>query len=192
MEGESSNKKGVLMNAYNMNVQPLFASSVFSILPNCEVYQVLNYDYHDPEGLYKGLLEDERAFQHEVEKIRLNMTEFLSAEKVYINNHRVDQKILHVDIGLRGSAHVPYFQWVIHFQGPLRDDENSLKSDVEEEIAEYDIEVLYLFPAGTNIKAVQTPMEYEIRDSLLLVWARKGDRVGGHEEILFQFPSALD
>lgn len=180
------------MNAYTMNVQPLFASSVFSIFPNCEVYQVLNYDYHDPEGIYKGLLEDEKAFQHEVKKIRLNMTEFLAAEKVYINDHRVEQTILHVDIGLRGSANVPYFQWVIHFQGPLRADENSLKSDVEEEIAEYDIEVLYLFPAGTQIMAVQTPMEYEIRDSLLLVWARKGDKVGGHEEVLFQFPSALD
>jgi hypothetical protein len=175
-----------------MNVQPLFASSVFSISPTCEVYQVLNYDYYDPGGTYKKLLEDAKAFQQEVKKIRLNMAEFLAAEKVYINDQRVDQRIVHVDIGLRGSASVPYFQWVIHFQGSPRSDENSLKSDVEDEIAEYDIEVLYLFPTGTKILAVQTPMEYEIRDSLLMVWARKGDQVGGHEEVRFQFPSALE
>jgi hypothetical protein len=173
-----------------MNVYPLFASSVFSISTSCEVYQVLSYDYVDPDGVYKKLLKDQLAFQNEVKKLRLNMAKFLAAEKVYINNQRVEQQILHVDIGLRGSADVPYFQWVIHFQGTPSPDENSLKSDVETEIAEYDIEVLYLFPQGTQIMDVVTPMENEVRGSLLLVWARKGDTVGGHEEVRFQFPLA--
>ena len=45
-----------------MNVQPLFASSVFTISSNLEVYQVINYDYKDPEGVYQNLLEDETTF----------------------------------------------------------------------------------------------------------------------------------
>ena len=181
----------MLVSGISMNVQPLFASSVFSISDSCEVYQVLSYDYVDLNGVYQELLNNQIEFQKEVKKLRLNMAEFLAAEKVYINDQRVDQRILHMDIGLRGSADVPYFQWVIHFQGTPSPGENSLKSDVETEIAEYDIEVLYLFPQGTQILDVITPMENEVRGSLLLVWARKGDTVGGHEEVRFRFPHAL-
>ena len=115
------------------------------------------------------------------------MARFLDAEKVYINGQRVEQKILHVDIGLRGAADIPYIQWVIFFQGKPQRGENILASDVAEEIAEYDIEVLYLFPMKTKIQEVQTPMEYDVQPPLLLVWSRKGDQVGGHEEVRFEF-----
>lgn len=173
-----------------MELHPLFASSTFSISTDCEIYQVLCYDYADPKGFYAAILRDEQAFESEVKMLRQNMTRFLNAEQVYINGHRVDQKIVHLDIGLRGSADVPYIQWIIHFQGATAPDINTLSSDVEEEQAEYDIEVLYLFPMGTDILAVETPMEYEIVNQLLLVWARKGDKVGGHEEVRFRFRSA--
>ena len=171
-------------------VQPLFGSAVFMVSSECEIHQVLTYDYADPEGVYKVLVEDEKSFQKEIKKLRLNMTEFLAAEKVFVNDQRVAQDILYVDIGFRGSADIPYFQWVIRFQGIPRRGVNSLKSIVEEEIAEYDLEVLYLFPTGTDIIEVKTPMEYEIRSPLLLVWARQGDKVGGYEEVFFRFPSS--
>ena len=178
------------MSCVTSKVQPLFASAVFTISRNCEIHQVLVYDYADPEGTYKALVEDEIAFRNEVSSLRWNMAEFLAAEKVYINDQRVTQNILHVDIGFRGSSEVPYFQWVIHFEGIRQDGVNSLKSIVEEEITEYDLEVLYLFPAGTEIIEVKTPMEYEVQDSLLFVWAREGDKVGGYEEVCFKFPSS--
>ena len=170
-----------------MTVQPLFASSVFSISSQMEVYQVINYDYRDSDKVYEKILEDEEALQIELEKIHSNMAEFLAAEKVYINGSRVEQKIVHVDIGLRGTPEVAYFQWVIQFQGKPLAEENVLASDVEEEAAEYDIEVLYLFPTGTKILDVDTPMMYEIRGPLLFVWAQKGDVVGGHEAVRFRF-----
>ncbi|MFX1565564.1 MAG: hypothetical protein ACFFCH_06200 [Promethearchaeota archaeon] len=170
-----------------MNVNPLFASSVFSISSNLEVYQVINYDYSDPERVYAEILEDEEAVEAEIAKIHSNMAEFLAAEKVYINGNRVKQEIIHVDIGLRGTPEIAYFQWIIHFQGTPRKDENILASDVELEEAEYDIEVLYLFPTGTKILEVITPMESEIREPLLFVWAQNGDLVGGHESVRFRF-----
>lgn len=172
-----------------MTIEPIFASSIFTISLGCQVYQVLCYDYSDTDGLYEKILHDEAAFVKETETLRENMKGFLDAEKVYINGKRVQQQILHTDIGLRGAAEIPYIQWVIFFQGPPKKDVNILMSQVEEEIAEYDIEVLYLFPKGTRIMRVQTPMENEIRESLLLVWARKGDKVGGYEEVAFKFPS---
>ncbi|MFX1509088.1 MAG: hypothetical protein ACFFBR_02165 [Promethearchaeota archaeon] len=170
-----------------MNVQPLFASSVFTISSNLEVYQVINYDYSDPEGVYAEILEDEEAVETEITKIHSNMAEFLEAEKVYINGTQVRQEIVHVDIGLRGTPEIAYFQWVIHFQGAPIKDENILASDVETEVAEYDIEVLYLFPKNTRILEVITPMESEIRGPLFFVWALKGDLVGGHESVRFRF-----
>jgi hypothetical protein len=168
----------------------LFASAVFTISRDCEIHQVLVYDYADPDGAYKALVEDEVAFRNEVSTLRWNMAEFLAAEKVYINDQRVTQEILHVDIGFRGSSDIPYFQWVIHFEGITRNGVNSLKSIVDKEKTEYDLEVLYLFPTGTKIIEVKTPMEYDIQDSLLFVWAREGDPVGGYEEVRFQFPSS--
>ncbi len=171
-----------------MNVQPLFASSIFSISPILEVYQVIIYDYHDPEGVYERILKDEEALQREVTLIHANMSKFLAAENVFINDERVEQQILHVDIGLRGRPQIAYFQWVVHFQGTPRDGENELSSDIEEELAEYDIDVLYMFPGGTRIIEVETPMEYEIRNPLLFVWGQKGDIVGGYEAVRFKFP----
>jgi hypothetical protein len=171
-------------------VTPIFGSSIFSISPYGQVYQVLCFDYADSDGYYEAILHDEKAFADEVEKLRLNMAELLAAERVFINGVRVKQEILHVDIGLRGAADVPYLQWVILFQGAFKQGENSLVSDVPEEVAEYDIEVLYLWPPGTRIRRVETPMEYETLGSLLLVWARKGDRMGGHEAVTFELPSA--
>jgi hypothetical protein len=171
-----------------MTVQPLFASSVFTISSELEVYQVITYDYRDSEGVYEKLLEDEEALQDEINKIHANMAEFLDAEKVFINDKRVEQKILHVDIGLRGSPKIPFFQWIVHFQGIPKEGQNSLTSMVDEELAEYDIEVLYLFPSGTRIIEVETPMEYETRNSFLFVWAQKGDKVGGHEAVRFILP----
>lgn len=171
-------------------VQPIFASSIFSISPGFQVYQVLCYDYVDPKGVYAEILHDEKAFANEVKKLQRNMQRFLDAEELAINGHPVQQEILHVDIGLHGAIEVPYIQWIIFFQGPVNVEENILSSFVPEEIAEYDIEVLYLFPKDTKIRAVQTPMEYDIRSPLLLVWARKGDKVGGYEEVKFQFISS--
>ena len=153
-----------------------------------EFCQVVNYDYRDPDGVYENLLEDEKALQKELEMIHSNMATFLEAEKVYINKERVEQKIVHVDIGIRGTPEIVYFQWVIFFQGITQKGENSLSSEVEKELAQYDIEVLYLFPTGTHILDVVTPMKYEIREPLLFVWAQEGDAVGGHESVRFQFP----
>jgi hypothetical protein len=170
-------------------IKPLFASSYFTISPKCQFYQVICYDYADPDGYYERLLHDPKAFAKEAEMLCTNMQIFLDAEKVFINDERVEQKILHVDIGLRGAADIPYLKWVIFFQGEPKPGKNTLTSIVEEEVSEYDIEVLYLWPPETQIKEVQTPMEFEIRGSLLLVWSRKGDLVGGHEKVSFEFSS---
>jgi hypothetical protein len=170
-----------------MNVRPLFASSVFTISLNLEVYQVINYDYSDPEGVYAEILEDEEAVEAEIAKIHWNMAEFLAAEKVIINGKQVKQEIIHVDIGLRGTPEIAYFQWIIHFEGTPRKDENILASEVEKEKAEYDIDVLYLFPTSTQILEVLTPMKSEVRGPVLFVWAQKGDFVGGHELVRFRF-----
>jgi hypothetical protein len=172
-------------------VTPIFGSSIFSISPYGQIYQVLCFDYADRDGYYERILHNEKAFAEETRNLHLNMAQLLGAERVFINGDRVRQKVLHVDIGLRGAADVPYLEWVIFFQGAFKPGENILASDVPEETAEYDIEVLYLWPPGTRIKRIETPMEHETRGPLLLVWARKGDRVGGHEAVVFELPPGV-
>ncbi len=170
-------------------VIPLFASSYFTISTTLQIYQVICYDYADPDGYYERILLDSKAFTQEAESLCRNMQAFLDAEQVFINGQRVEQKILHVDIGLRGAADIPYIKWVVFFQGQVQPGVNTLTSNVEEEVSEYDIEVLYLWPPETQIKEVVTPMDFEVRGPLLLVWSRKGELVGGYEEVSFDFSS---
>lgn len=170
-------------------VTPLFASSYFTISPTLEIYQIVCYDYADPDGYYERILHDSAAFVKEAEMLTKNMQKFLDEEQIFINGQHVEQEILHVDIGLRGAADIPYIKWVIFFQGQVQPGVNTLASNVDEEVSEYDIEVLYLWPSETQIKKVVTPMNFEVRGPLLLVWSRKGDKVGGYEEVSFDFPS---
>ena len=171
-------------------VTPLFASSYFTISTSLQIYQVVCYDYADPDGYYEEILHDSKAFKQEAEILCKNMQAFLDAEQIFINGQRVEQEILHVDIGLRGAADIPFIKWAIFFQGQVQPGINSLVSNVEKEVSEYDIEVLYLWPSETKIKQVVTPMHYEVRGPLLLVWSRKGDIVGGYEEVNFDFSSS--
>nr|MDO8062875.1 hypothetical protein [Candidatus Freyrarchaeum guaymaensis] len=169
-------------------VVPIHAYTCFSVSETGEFHQVLIYDYYDPEGYYASLEGNLDEYAKEVEKLWLNMQGFLDEERNEVNGQPVYPEVVFTDIEFRGQDEYPYIMWVIAFRGDLKPGMNVYSTWTEEEELEYDCEALWVFPDGTEIADVKTLMEYEIHGNILFLWARKGDVIGGHEEISFILP----
>ncbi|MEM3587239.1 MAG: hypothetical protein QXO71_07970 [Candidatus Jordarchaeaceae archaeon] len=171
------------------NVVPIFAHTFFSVSRDGEVHQFLIYDYYDPDEYYLNLESNPDEYEREIEKLWLNMQSFLEEETNKVNGKTVYPKVIYTDIQFRGSEDTPFILWVISFKGDFKKGENVYLTITEEEVLEYDCDAIWLFPEDCEILSVTTPMDYEIINNILLLWARKGDKIGGHEEIRFKFKS---
>ena len=80
---------------------------------------------------------------------------------------------------------------VIYFEGRFSKGNNIFESWTEEERATYDFEVYWYFPPKTAIIEVDSPMDYDPQDNILILWARKGDEVGGYEKIVFKLAGGV-
>ena len=169
-------------------ILPLHANSFFIVSGDGSFNQILSYDYYDPKGYYDRLTHRPIDFEKEINKLWSNMQDFLDEETIKINDTAVRPLVRYVDIGHRGSETTPFITWIIFFRGRFKRDENSFESWTEKERATYDFEVYWSFPPGTTILEINSPMDYEPQGNLLVLWARKGDQVGGYEKIVFRLP----
>jgi len=170
-------------------VVPVFAHAFFSVSHDGEFHQLLTYDYYDPDEYYLNLESNPEEYEKEIEKLWLNMQGFLEEETNKVNSETVYPKVIYTDIQFRGSENMPFILWVISFKGEFKKGENVYQTVTEEEVLEYDCDAIWTFPEDCEILSVTTPMDYEIMDNILLLWARKGDKIGGHEEIRFKIKS---
>jgi hypothetical protein len=170
-------------------VVPVYAHAFFSVSQDGEFHQLLTYDYYDPDEYYLNLESNPEEYEKEIEKLWLNMQGFLEEETNKVNDGTVYPKVVYTDIQFRGSENMPFILWVISFKGEFKKGENVYVTVTEEEVLEYDCDAIWTFPEDCEILSVTTPMDYEIMNNILLLWARKGDRIGGHEEIRFRLKS---
>lgn len=174
-------------------VEPVHASSFFSVSQTGEIHEQLNFEYLDIEGFYRKVIRDETLLTKEVEKLVDNMQYFLDKEKVEINGERVRSRVDYCDIFLKGDTDVVSVIYLIDFAGKFTSSENVIETWLEEEQAPYDFEILWRFPIGTKIIEVETTMEFEIYNDIISLWAMDGDDVGGYEKIVFRLPpTSLD
>ncbi len=167
-------------------VEPVHASSFFSVSKSGEIHEQLNFEYLDMEGYYRKVIRDENLLAVEAEKLAANMQYFLDKERVEINGHRVRSRVDFCDIYLKGDTDVVSVIYLIDFTGKLVVGENIIETWLEEEEAPYDFEILWRFPMGTKIIEVETTMDYDIYDDIISLWATEGDEVGGYEKIVFK------
>jgi hypothetical protein len=170
-------------------VEPVHASSFFSVSRTGEIHEQLNFEYHDIEGYYRKVIRDEKLLAKEVEKLVDNMQFFLDKEKVEINSERVKSRVDYCDIFLKGQTDVVSVMYLIDFAGKFVSGENVIETWLEEEEAPYDFEILWRFPVGSKLVEVVTSMEYDIYDDIISLWAIDGDEVGGYEKIVFKLPN---
>ncbi|TFG32923.1 hypothetical protein EU528_01845 [Candidatus Thorarchaeota archaeon] len=171
-------------------VEPVHASSFFSVSLTGEIHERLTFEYLDLEGYYRKVIRDENLLATEVEKLVGNMQFFLDKERVEINSKRVKSQVDFCDIYLKGHTDVVSVIYLIDFSGKFVDNQNVIETWLEEEEAPYDFEILWRFPIGTKIVEVETTMDFDIYDDIISLWAIDGDDVGGYEKIVFELPSS--
>ena len=167
-------------------VKPIHAQGIFIVCKSGEITQIINFDYAD-KGLYYARLADENKLEEELERIGVNMQEFLNEEKVLINNTRVFPTVYGVDLNFRGELTYPTVTIIIKFHGDLKVGEiNQYLNIYERTRAEYDYEIYWIFPVNTKIVKAKLDGDYDIRGNILYVWIERGKKIYGREEIYFK------
>ncbi len=168
-------------------LKPIHAQGFFSIDRTGLVYQVVVYDYYDEEEFYAKLVHRPIDYRREVERLYSSMQALLDQERVVVNGSEVRPEVYSVSFDHRADPRLVYITFIIMFTAPLRKGKNVYENWYDEETAEYDYEVFWIFPPGTVVEEVETKSEYELLgdDNILLLWARRGDNVGGYEKIVF-------
>ena len=172
-------------------VEPVHADSFFSVSKTGEIHERLSYEYSDPEGYYRRVIRDEKLLRKEIEKLADNMQYFLDLERVEINGERVKSHVGYCDIFLKGPSEVVSVVYLIDFAGRFKEGVNKIETWLEEETAPYDFEIIWRFPVGSKILAVETTLDFEIYSDIITLWAMEGDEVGGYERMEFELPSSV-
>ncbi|NPA23716.1 MAG: hypothetical protein GXO23_05435 [Crenarchaeota archaeon] len=176
-------------------VVPVYAEGihVMDLLGN--VWLTLIFEYRDPRSYYYNLVKrGGQEIIEELETMMNNMQNFLDEEIIKINGERARPEVKDIVLGFRGSYNRPYVEFYIYFRGPLRPGPNRYDNFYDEETAEYDYEILWIFPEGVKVVDYHIAGDGRIlgtSDNILVVHVRKGMRVGRHEWIEFEIPEQL-
>ncbi|MFW9968099.1 MAG: hypothetical protein ACFFEA_13170 [Candidatus Thorarchaeota archaeon] len=169
-------------------VEPIHADSMFSVSYSGEIHERLCYEYLDPEGYYRRVVRDDDLLRAEIIKLVDNMQNFLDRERVEINRQRVRSQVSYADIFLKGSSEVVSVVYLIDFATQFEPVINKIETWLEEEEAPYDFEILWRFPVGTEIIEIDTMLQYEVYEDIVMLWAFEGEEVGGYERMEFKLP----
>ncbi|TFF93612.1 hypothetical protein EU546_05990 [Candidatus Thorarchaeota archaeon] len=168
--------------------EPIHAESFFSVSQTGEVHERLYFEYRDYDGYYFDLLKDNEAFGEEIAKLSSNMQYYLDQERVEFNGERVMSIVRYTDIVMKGETNFVAVLYLIDFAGRFTPSTNTIETWLEREIAPYDFEIIWRFPAGTTIEQIETDLEFEIYRDFVVLWALEGDDVGGYERMTFELP----
>jgi len=169
------------------DIVPIHGQGFFTVSRRGEFYQIVRYDYYDPEGYYVKVLKSPTLYNEEISKLASNMQSFIDSEKVIVNGLQVKPKVLMVNIEHSGFEEYPHITFLIYFKGKLTNGINVFENVYEECVAEYDYEVYWVFPPRTKILEVEVSGDFDVVGNILYIWARRGDRIKGYEKIVFQF-----
>ena len=116
------------------------------------------------------------------------MQTLLDLERVEINGTRVRSLVNFTDIYLSGESDVVSVIFLIDFARKFDSGRNIIETWLDSEISPYDFEIIWRFPVGTEIIAIDTLLDYEIYRDLVSLWALEGDHVGEYEKMEFILP----
>ncbi len=172
-------------------VEPIYASSFFSVSVSGEIHERLVYEYYDPAGYYQKVLADSSLFEEEVNKFWDNMQYFLDRERVEINGQRVRSEVKFVDIISKGDSGVVAVVFIIDFSGRFIPGHNKIETWLDEEEAPYDFDIVWRFPIGTKIIDIETLLDYDVNDDIVTLWATRDQFVGGYERMVFDITNTI-
>jgi hypothetical protein len=172
----------------DFNLKPIFASSIITITTLGNFLQYLTYDYQEETGeYYARIREDDEFYINELDTIFLNMQSFMEDLPNTINGHIMIPKVIHAEIDFK-NENLPYFYWILRFEGPLKIGLNNYESVMSNEKLDYDVTSIYMFDGGLQPVSVQSSLHYEIlkNERIVKYWGYKGEIVGPREILQFE------
>ncbi len=169
-------------------MEPIYAHGLH-IWTGTHVHLVIIFDYRDRKGEYYEVVR--RGGQMLVDELRTlseNMQRFLDEEIIRINGRRVRPLVVDVSVGVKGGPHRPYIEYIVTFEAPISSGVNTYEVYYDEEEAEYDYEIVHLFPPGTRVVDWEMAGTGNAEGNVLRVHVKRGTRVGGREAIRFKVP----
>ncbi|TFG19576.1 MAG: hypothetical protein EU530_05780 [Promethearchaeota archaeon] len=171
----------------NFSLKPIFASSIITITASGHFLQHLTYDYLDNTGKYYERIQDDDFYLDELETITWNMQAFMEDLPNTINGHIVIPQVVHAEIDFKNIT-LPFFYWVLEFDGPLKQGLNIYESVMSTETLEYDVNSIYLFDVSLKPRSIQSSLHYELlhKERIVKYWAYRGEIVGPKEVLQFE------
>ena len=150
------------------------------------ISELLIYHYLDEEHFYQKLCASEN-YDTEMNKIKDNMQFYLDQDTVLVNHEEKRMKLSEVELKFKdGLPEYPQLNFMILIRCKLKEGNNVIEFDMEDEIAPYDFQIKYHFPHGSEIVEVESLLSFKIIDNKIIMTAKKGDLVGGYEKIVFK------
>ena len=173
-------------------MKPVHAQGYYSIIPlngKWHVSEIVNYYYYDEEGTLASKIHKPKEYREEILNAWENMQRALNEEEVRINGIPVEVIVKNTSMEFVGFKEIPYFTFVLEFQGPVREGINCFENRFEEGVAEYDYEAFWILPPGYEFEEAVTSCEYDLPDEdgrILMLWCRRGDKIRGYERICWK------
>jgi len=170
------------------DMTPLYATGFFFVRESGLVEQLVIFNYYDPQGEYRSIVEDEKKLVEEKSLLVRNMQFYLDQEEVIINDERVYPRVVDVEIGFQGDFKYPYILFIIAFRGVFKEGLNIYEDKYEPEVAEYDYRVYWFFPPKARVLTAQLGVPYRLLDKcrILVFEVEKGTKISGYEKIEFE------
>ncbi|MFX1467005.1 MAG: hypothetical protein ACFFA5_11090, partial [Promethearchaeota archaeon] len=146
----------------------------------------LIYNYFDEKQVYQKLCASNN-FDEEMDKIKDNMQYFLDQDRVLVNHEEKRMKLREVELKFKDRLpEYPQLNFMIIIRCKLKEGNNVIEFYMEDEIAPYNFQIKYHFPHGSEIIEVESLLSFKIIDNKIIMAAKKGNRVGGYEKIIFK------
>ncbi len=96
-------------------------------------------------------------------------------------------QVVHAEIDFKIKT-LPFFYWVLEFNGPIKKGLNIYESVMSNEALEYDVNSIYLFDASLKPVSVQSSLHYELlhNERIVKYWAYRGEIVVPKEVLQFK------
>jgi len=167
-----------------MKIIPTHGIAYFIVTKSQGINEILEFTYYDEEEYFPKILHNQKDFEREVNTLWSNMQHFLDKEKIVINGEHIMPEVTFVDVIPRGISTVTTIIYHIAMPANIISGDNVFETWTDEESTEYDFDIVWIFPTKCTIKEVLSKLDFEIFENKLLLWARKGDVVGGYEKIV--------
>ncbi len=162
-------------------VTPIYARGYFTISRSGKGLFISTFYYYDKEGYYASL--DKEKIEEEKKKLKENMQYYLDQETLRFNKKKIKESVIKIDINLL-SINYPIIDFYIIFRAKLKPGYNIYEDIYEDEITEYPLEAIYVFPG--KIVYAKIKGEVSIKDNVAIVKAKKGIRTGRKEIFVFR------